>query len=135
MLKSILVDDWENVTKNLQLVVLPSKLPVNTIMDEYFEEERGRRSAGSAEVDLLEEVIAGIKEYFEKALGRALLYRFERQQFFEMRKLLESGDPNWEGKGVGDIYGVEHLSRLIGKCSMLASPFDGAAILPGQHCG
>ena len=90
-------------------------------MDEYFAEERGRRTAGSAEVDLLEEVIAGIKEYFDKALGRALLYRFERQQFIELRKLLESGDPKWEGKSIGDIYGVEHLSRLIGTCDMLSA--------------
>ena len=115
------MDDWESVTKNLQLVSLPSKLPVNLIMDEYFQEERGRRTAGSAEVDLLEEVIAGIKEYFDKALGRALLYRFERQQFIELRKLLESGDPKWEGKSIGDIYGVEHLSRLIGACDKLSA--------------
>lgn len=114
-LKSILVDDWENVTKNLSLVPLPSKTPVNQILTNYFDEEKGKRRLGSAEADLLEEVVAGVKEYFAKCLGRILLYRFEREQFFEVRQLWESGVPEWEGKGPGDVYGAEHLCRLFGK--------------------
>ena len=115
-LKSLLVDDWENVTKNLSLVQLPSKTPVNSIIDTYFEEEKGKRRLGSAEADLLEEIVAGVKEYFEKCLGRILLYRFEREQFYEVRNLWEGavGGP-WEGKGPGDVYGAEHLARLFGK--------------------
>lgn len=114
-LKSILVDDWENVTKNLSLVPLPSKTPVNQILTNYFDEEKGKRRLGSAEADLLEEVVAGVKEYFAKCLGRILLYRFEREQFFEVRQLWESGMAEWEGKGPGDVYGAEHLCRLFGK--------------------
>lgn len=114
-LKSILVDDWENVTKNLSLVPLPSAHPVNEILTTYFDEEKGKRRLGSAEADLLEEVVAGVKEYFEKCLGRILLYRFEREQFFEIRKLWEPGVGEWEGKGAGDVYGAEHLCRLFGK--------------------
>ena len=113
-LKAILVDDWENVTKNLSLVPLPSKHPVNKILDAYWDEEKGKRRYGSAEADLLEEVVAGVREYFEKCLGRILLYRFEREQFFEVRQLWESGTGEWEGKGVGDVYGAEHLCRLFG---------------------
>jgi hypothetical protein len=74
-IKAILVDDWENVTKNQQLVPLPAAYPVNKILDEYLEYEKPRRQPGSAEADILEEVIAGLKEYFEKCLGRILLYR------------------------------------------------------------
>ena len=114
-LKAILVDDWENVTKNLSLVPLPSKTPVNLILDTYFDEEKGKRRLGSAEADLLEEVVAGVKEYFEKCLGRILLYRFEREQFFYIRQLWEAGTGEWEGKGVGDVYGAEHLCRLFGE--------------------
>ncbi len=114
-LKALLVDDWENVTKNLQLVPLPSKTPANAILTTYFDEEKGKRRLGSAEADILEEVVQGIKEYFDKCLGRILLYRFEREQFFEIRKEWESGDGEWEGKGPGDIYGAEHLCRLFGK--------------------
>ena len=113
-LKAILVDDWENVTKNLSLVPLPSKHPVNEILDTYFDEEKGKRRLGSAEADLLEEVVAGVKEYFDKCLGRILLYRFEREQYFETRQLWEGGVGEWEGKGPGDVYGAEHLCRLFG---------------------
>lgn len=121
-LKSILVDDWENVTKNLSLVPLPSKTPVNQILTNYFDEEKGKRRLGSAEADLLEEVVAGVKEYFAKCLGRILLYRFEREQFFEVRQLWESGVAEWEGKGPGDVYGAEHLCRLFGKHIFLFRP-------------
>jgi len=74
-IKAILVDDWENVTKNQQLVPLPHHHPVNTIMDDYLEFEKPKRQQGSAQADILEEVVAGLKEYFEKCLGRILLYR------------------------------------------------------------
>lgn len=75
-IKAILVDDWENVTKNNQLVPLPAAKPVNVILDEYLLHEKPNRQQGSAEGDLLEEVVAGLKEYFEKCLGRILLYRY-----------------------------------------------------------
>ena len=45
-------------------------------MDDYLQHEKPRRREGSTDVDLLEEVIAGLKEYFEKCLGRILLYRY-----------------------------------------------------------
>jgi hypothetical protein len=74
-IKAILVDDWENVTKNLQLVPLPAAQPVNAILNDYLQYEKPRRQAGSASADILDEVVAGLKEYFEKCLGRILLYR------------------------------------------------------------
>lgn len=74
-LKAILVDDWENVTKNQQLVPLPSKHSVNRILADYLAFEKPKRIAGSAQADILEEIVAGLKEYFEKCLGRILLYR------------------------------------------------------------
>lgn len=114
-LKSILVDDWENVTKNLSLVPLPSKPSVNEILTSYFDEEKNKRHLGSPEADLLEEVVAGLKEYFEKCLGRILLYRFERQQYLEVYNAVQAGTGEYEGKGMGDIYGAEHLCRLFGK--------------------
>ena len=123
-LKSILVDDWENVTKNLSLVPLPSKPSVNEILTSYFDEEKNKRHLGSPEADLLEEVIAGLKEYFERCVGRILLYRFERQQYLEVYNAVQAGTGEYEGKTMGDIYGAEHLCRLFGKFSFLASPFS-----------
>ena len=114
-LKSILVDDWENVTKNLSLVPLPSKPSANEILTNYFDEEKNKRHLGSPEADLLEEVVAGLKEYFEKCVGRILLYRFERQQYLEVYNAVQAGTGEYEGKSMGDIYGAEHLCRLFGK--------------------
>jgi mortality factor 4-like protein 1 len=113
-LKSILVDDWENVTKNLQLVQLPSQKPASVILDEYFESEKSKRRPGSAEADILEEVIQGLKEYFNKSIGRLLLYRFEREQFFEIHERIESPTSDLAGKTFADVYGGEHLLRLFG---------------------
>ena len=58
----------------------------------------------------------GVKTYFEKSLGKILLYRFERAQLAEVRKWWESGKfEEWENKGPGDCYGAEHLARLLGQ--------------------
>lgn len=74
-IQAMLVDDWENITKNNQLVPLPHEKPVTQILEEYLNSERPNRPEGSASLDILEEVIAGFREYFEKALSRILLYR------------------------------------------------------------
>ena len=79
-IKALLVDDWENVTKQLLLVPLPSRRPANYIIDTYWNEEKVNRRLGSAEADILQEFCVGLKVYFEKSLGKILLYRFERSQ-------------------------------------------------------
>lgn len=83
-LKNLLVDDWENVTKSMLLVPLPSKAPANFIFDEYWNQEKVNRIPGSAEAQLLEEVVIGMKQYFEASIGKLLLYRFERPQWQEV---------------------------------------------------
>lgn len=114
-IKALLVDDWEYVTKNLSLVPLPHPHPVNEILTAYLEEEKLRRRPGSVEYDLLEEVIAGLREYFDQTLGRILLYRFEREQWFQVRQKMESGEGKFADKKPSDIYGPEHLCRLFGE--------------------
>lgn len=131
-LKAILVDDWENVTKNQQLVPVPHPHPVTDIMDDYLAHERQSRVADSPEMDVLEETLAGLCEYFDKSLGRILLYRynlllvmllptrrltsnsFERAQYHEMFQIWSSGKDE-KHKAPRDTYGPEHLCRLIGK--------------------
>ncbi|KAM0348074.1 hypothetical protein ACHAPU_004577 [Fusarium lateritium] len=112
-IQAMLVDDWENITKNNQLVPLPHAKPVTQILDEYLAHERPHREEGSSSMDILEEVIAGFREYFEKALSRVLLYRFERHQFMDVKKLWENTETNPEITTVCDVYGAEHLARLI----------------------
>jgi mortality factor 4-like protein 1 len=65
------------------------------------------RRPGSAEADIFEEVISGIKVYFDRCLGNILLYRFERQQYVDTRR-------SHDGKEMSEIYGAEHLLRLFG---------------------
>ncbi|KAI1214476.1 MRG-domain-containing protein [Annulohypoxylon truncatum] len=113
VLKAMLVDDWENITKNNQLVPLPHPHPVSKILADYAEYETPKRPAGSSHVDILEETLAGLKEYFDKSLGRILLYRFERGQYAEVVKKWNSDDPEYQGKTASDTYGPEHLMRLI----------------------
>ncbi|EME48859.1 hypothetical protein DOTSEDRAFT_67801 [Dothistroma septosporum NZE10] len=112
-LKSILVDDWEKVTKEQKLVPMPSSTPITQFLNDYHEAESVHRRPGSADADILEEVIAGVKEYFNKALGRVLLYRFERPQFYDVHKQVESGHGEHAGKTLCDMYGCEHLLRLF----------------------
>lgn len=75
VLKGILVDDWEHVTKDSQLVPLPHEQPVVKILNDYLEDEMPKREEDSAQADILKETIAGLREYFDRALGRILLYR------------------------------------------------------------
>ncbi|KAF5568441.1 chromatin modification-related eaf3 [Fusarium napiforme] len=112
-IQAMLVDDWENITKNNQLVPLPHNKPVAKIFEDYLAHERPYREEGSSSMDILEEVVAGFREYFEKALSRILLYRFERHQYMELKKLWENTEANPEITNVCDVYGAEHLARLI----------------------
>ncbi|KAI2484585.1 MRG multi-domain protein [Pyrenophora tritici-repentis] len=112
-LKSLLVDDWENITRNLQLVQLPSAHPAGIILDEYQKHAIETGSRTRMERDILEEVIAGVKEYFNKCVGRLLLYRFEREQFYDIWTRTQQPTDDLAGKPLCDIYGGEHLLRLL----------------------
>ncbi|KAK5116100.1 hypothetical protein LTR85_009382 [Meristemomyces frigidus] len=112
-LKSILVDDWEKVTKDSKLAAVPSPVPITKFLNEYYTFESNNRRPGSPDADMLEEFVAGIKEYFNQALGRMLLYRFERQQFHDVHKQIGSGHGEHAGKSFADMYGCEHLLRLF----------------------
>lgn len=112
-LKSLLVDDWEQVTKNQCVVSLPAKYPVRQILKDWHEEEEPKRSGSSADEDVLEEVVAGLQEYFDKCLDKILLYRHERPQYRGLRKKFEAATGELADKGPIDVYGAEHLIRLF----------------------
>lgn len=112
-LKSILVDDWEFITKEHQVVPLPRDITVTEVLEMYRAKNTPRKKSNStntavqtAEADIFEEVISGIKVYFDRALGSILLYRFERQQYLSIKK-------EFPNKNLCDIYGPEHLLRLF----------------------
>ncbi|KAF9918187.1 Esa1p-associated factor [Lobosporangium transversale] len=108
-LKTQLVDDWENITKNHQLVPLPRTPNVVQILDMYRDSKKDKKTKND---EIFQEVLSGVKTYFDKCLGNMLLYRFERQQYVDIRK-------KNVGKEDSEIYGGEHLLRLFVQFPML----------------
>lgn len=43
---------------------------------------------------------------------------FERHQYMDLKKLWENTEANTEITNVCDVYGAEHLARLIGMCCL-----------------
>ena len=99
-----LVDDWDLITRQKQLVPLPRKKTVHHILQDYVQSvvhnPNGVRPGVAAEMT------QGIKEYFNVMLGTQLLYKFERPQYGDLLNDM----PN---KSMCEIYGVEHLLRLF----------------------
>lgn len=112
------MDDWENVTWLNQMVPLPSKFPVSDLLDEYREFQEPNIVPGSLNAAILDEMTQGVREYFNLALGRILLYKQERRQYAEWRKrILNKNDSiHKDGeKSLYQIYGAEHFLRLLSK--------------------
>ncbi|XP_060231748.1 mortality factor 4-like protein 2 [Meriones unguiculatus] len=104
-LKPWLVEDWDLVTRQKQLFQLPAKENADAILEEYAKCTKSQPSADNKEY-AVDEVVGGIKEYFNVMLGTQLLYEFERPQYAEI--LLAHPDAP-----VSHIYGVPHLLRLF----------------------
>lgn len=109
-LKALIVDDWERVTKNGTVVKLPAPKPVRRILQDWRDEEAPKRTECRIDVDVLDECIAGVLEYFDVMLDKLLLYRYERPQYRMFRKKY-AGVPGKDSPI--DVYGAEHLIRLF----------------------
>ncbi|KZV75655.1 MRG-domain-containing protein [Peniophora sp. CONT] len=117
VLKVLLVDDWEAVTKNTQLVTLPREPTVVEILQEYkawVTQQQTTSNLRDPQV-LLPTIVNGLQLYFDRALGSTLLYRFERVQYAEVRKKYITGPTVSVGKEkeMSEIYGAEHLLRML----------------------
>ncbi|EIN12865.1 MRG-domain-containing protein [Punctularia strigosozonata HHB-11173 SS5] len=118
LLKVILVDDWEAVTKNNQLVPLPRSPNVVELLQQFREHVLAKPKSEQHLRDpsmLLTTIVSGLTTYFDRALGQNLLYRFERPQYLEQRRLYVTG-PNvvvGQEKEMSSIYGGEHLLRML----------------------
>ncbi|ONH70121.1 Chromatin modification-related protein EAF3 [Cyberlindnera fabianii] len=64
-LKSLLVDDWEMVTKDHQLLHLPAKPTVDEILNMY-RRANVKKHATSTESDIEQEFLSGLKIYFNR---------------------------------------------------------------------
>jgi len=116
VLKAQLVDDWEAVTKNNQVVTLPRTPTVVELLDEFAAYIVENKPSHLREpVLLIPSIVSGLVVYFDRSLGANLLYRFERPQFAEVRKKYKTGQQVVIGteKEVSQVYGAEHLLRML----------------------
>lgn len=108
-LKKQLIADWESVTRQHRLVTLPRPTTVHALLQE-FEQSKAKQESSH---NMCKEIVNGLEQYFEKALGTVLLYRFERPQFKAQVEQLK-GAVAPAPTTLSQIYGAEHLLRLFG---------------------
>jgi len=102
-LKVCLVEDWEAIFNENQVIALPKKPNVEEIIFDY-KESRSKTLLKEKRTDVGE----GLRNYFNKALGTILLYPSERKQYEDLM------DQN-PGILPAKLYGAEHLLRLFVK--------------------
>ncbi|KAF5369210.1 hypothetical protein D9757_010035 [Collybiopsis confluens] len=107
VLKVLLVDDWEAVTKNHQLVTIPRSPTVREILNQFEEHVKVTTTSLPTPSLLIHTICSGLQIYFDRSCGVSLLYRFERAQYAEV-KIEESSDVE-----MSSIYGGEHLLRML----------------------
>ncbi|KAK7049591.1 Esa1p-associated factor [Paramarasmius palmivorus] len=118
ILKVTLVDDWEAVTKNNQLVTLPRNPTALDILKEFEDHVKANRPEGQVtQLRLMDNTTDYAYDtiYFDRALGSNLLYRFERPQYAGIRKQYITGQTVKVGeeKEMSVVYGAEHLLRML----------------------
>ena len=108
-LKPYLVDDWDYLTRQRKLVVLPARITVDQVIQDYIKYKtssgKGRGDNKNREAAVME-VTNGLYEYFNIMLSSQLLYKFEREQYTDLIK-------QHPGLPASKIYGPIHLLRYI----------------------
>ena len=117
-LKRVLVEDWDLVSRQTHLVVIPSTVNVERVLGDYLKNREAR-----PDPCIRSEFAASLKEYFNIMLGPQLLYRFERNQFnaLEESRRRPASHPSGGGFYPSRYYGAVHLLRLFVKLGSVLS--------------
>lgn len=107
-LKSLLVDDWEFVTKDKKVCKIPSPTLTAEQLLEDYENAASSQFESPAQQSQLSEYCMGIRLYFERSLPLLLLYRLERLQYEELLQ-----KEKYANTSVLSLYGPIHLLRLL----------------------
>ncbi|ESQ36663.1 hypothetical protein EUTSA_v10008162mg [Eutrema salsugineum] len=102
-LRKQLTDDCEFVTQMQKLVQLPRSPNVDGILKKYIDSKMKKPGRVT---DSVEEILKGLRCYFDNALPVMLLYNNERKQYEETISA---------GVSPSTVYGAEHLLRLFVK--------------------
>ncbi|ELV09463.1 Mortality factor 4-like protein 1 [Tupaia chinensis] len=103
--KPWLVDDWNLITRQNQLFYLPAKKNEDSILEDYANYKKTQGNTSNKEY-AVNEVVAGIKEYFNVMLGTQLLYKSERPQYAKI--LADHPDVP-----MSQVHGAPHLLKLF----------------------
>ena len=126
LLKKLMVDEWSQISLELpktKLLRLPRPYSVNSIIAMFLQHKYNGLITNSAPEDIVEntdiyesyqDLFDGFTRYFNTSLSVVLLYRNERIQLATLRKIFEDKFPQ-KSMIPSEIYGVEHLMRLMVK--------------------
>lgn len=108
-LKQILVDDGDLINRQYKLLRIPPRVSAAAIIARYGEARANRKDK-----QLLIESSLGIRDYFDKALGTQLLYKFERPQYADLIQEKAHGKKEELDKlSMSQYYGFVHMLRLF----------------------
>lgn len=112
-IKKRLVDDWDLITRQKQLVRLPKKLTVCELLEKY-QLHLKTTSPDELKSGQVVEVCSGLIDYFDVMLGTQLLYKFERPQYSDILQ-------NYSDKSPSEVFGIEHFLRLFVRLGSMLS--------------
>lgn len=79
-LKPILVDDWELIVNQNQLLKLPPKYSIDRILCEYYSSKKQSKLPQQQSIEGYESFILNLKKYFNFLIEKDLLYPMEVEQ-------------------------------------------------------
>lgn len=114
-LKDWLIDDWDLITRQKKILVLPARVTVDHVIASYVKEKVSVKGLTQRMESTIVQISNRIRDCFNVLLGKMMLYKFERQQYAEMLS-------EYPGSSMCQIYGSIHLLRMFTKLGTLLTP-------------